>query len=786
MANILTRINFNPIGGGSAAINVTYDNTVSGLAADNVQDAIDEVQAEIVVLQGDVSDITDDVADLVVLSGVPAGSTNLGTFTGSVIPDNSDNKEALQALETAIEAIPDPLFYAGTWNATTNTPDLDQPSARVPGAVYYVTVGGTHNFGSFGGSITFAAGDKVVFNGTTWDKWDQTDEVVSVFGRIGAVVAVSGDYTAAQVTNVPAGTIAAVTVQAAITELDGDIQGHITNTTGAHAGSAISNIPSGNLSATNVQSALNELQTDVDTRALHVLPSTNQVAYVSYLSGNDSTGDGSYDKPFKTIIYAMTTITDATQNKPYVIQLLADRQIETADILVKPYVSIVGLGQRATYIRSPGFNIKPDPSHATNNSWVLLKNFYLGGGTGINWDLNSLGGSNCVLIIEGITNSGILTYKGRNAGGGDYLEMYVGIQFGTVTLDSVYAQVQTWEVVSQVNLTNSQGISGTGATLNNIVLDSNMVIDGATVALNNVAWEGTTTLTTTNTVTIDSFRGLPPVSRQTLSGGTTITQSDDASMIKFDPSGSLVSTNVQDVIDEVQTEIVDHIADPTGAHAASAISNTPSGNLSSTNVQGALNELQTDVDTRATSAALTTETNARIAADGVLQTNITTVQSNLDNHIADSTAAHAASAVSVIPTGNLTSTEVQAALEELQEEIDNFSPGSPGDIQETSFSASNNISSPANVTGFVFSNAVVRSFQSQLSITIDATSDLFAEYSISGIQRGSDWKISINYTGDVCGIDFSITTAGQIQYTSTNVSGFVSNTMKFRATTNSV
>jgi hypothetical protein len=44
--------------------------------------------------------------------------------------------------------------------------------------------------------------------------------VDSVFGRTGAVVAVSGDYTATQVTNTPAGNVAAITVQGAINELD--------------------------------------------------------------------------------------------------------------------------------------------------------------------------------------------------------------------------------------------------------------------------------------------------------------------------------------------------------------------------------------------------------------------------------------------------------------------------------------------------------------------------------------------------------------------------------------
>ncbi len=49
-----------------------------------------------------------------------------------------------------------------------------------------------------------------------------TADVTTVHGRTGAVVAVNGDYTATNITNAPAGDIAAVTVQAALDELDGD------------------------------------------------------------------------------------------------------------------------------------------------------------------------------------------------------------------------------------------------------------------------------------------------------------------------------------------------------------------------------------------------------------------------------------------------------------------------------------------------------------------------------------------------------------------------------------
>jgi hypothetical protein len=46
--------------------------------------------------------------------------------------------------------------------------------------------------------------------------------VSSVFGRTGAVAAANGDYNAGNITNTPAGTIEAITVQAALNELDTD------------------------------------------------------------------------------------------------------------------------------------------------------------------------------------------------------------------------------------------------------------------------------------------------------------------------------------------------------------------------------------------------------------------------------------------------------------------------------------------------------------------------------------------------------------------------------------
>lgn len=112
--------------------------------------------------------------------------------------------------------------------------------------------------------------------------------------------------------------------------------------------------------------------------------------------------------------------------------------------------------------------------------------------------------------------------------------------------------------------------------------------------------------------------------------------------------------------------------------------------------------------------------------------------------------------------------------------------GSEGDIPETSFAMANDVSTPANVTGFVFSNTVVRSFRALVSIEIDADTDAFEMYDIIGINKGGSFEISQSSVGDESGVVFSITAGGQIQYTSANSAGFVSGSIKFRAETTSV
>jgi hypothetical protein len=90
--------------------------------------------------------------------------------------------------------------YKGTWNASTNNPTLNNPpAASTKGDYYVVSTAGTQF------SITFGVGDWIISNGTAWEKVDLTDAVSSVFGRTGAVVGVSTDYSAVGITNTAIG-----------------------------------------------------------------------------------------------------------------------------------------------------------------------------------------------------------------------------------------------------------------------------------------------------------------------------------------------------------------------------------------------------------------------------------------------------------------------------------------------------------------------------------------------------------------------------------------------------
>lgn len=88
------------------------------------------------------------------------------------------------------------LSYQGTWDASTST---GAPATTKQKGDYYVcSKGGRYNPDGTqiaSGVQAFAVGDWAVYNGTSWDKVDNTDAVTMVNGQIGSVQTYKGEYS---------------------------------------------------------------------------------------------------------------------------------------------------------------------------------------------------------------------------------------------------------------------------------------------------------------------------------------------------------------------------------------------------------------------------------------------------------------------------------------------------------------------------------------------------------------------------------------------------------------
>lgn len=199
------------------ASEITYDNTTSGLTATNVQGAIDEVEGRVDTIEG---------------------QTYVNSFngrTGAVTAASSDYDAVQVDYNNATSGL----------TATNTQAAIDEVEGRVDTAESNIST----NTGNISTNNTLI-----------------TDHIADAVDA----------HDASAISNVPAGNLAATDVQGALNELqsdvdtralDADLTAHLNDAVDAHDASAISTVPAGNLAATDVQGALDELQTDIDTRA---------------------------------------------------------------------------------------------------------------------------------------------------------------------------------------------------------------------------------------------------------------------------------------------------------------------------------------------------------------------------------------------------------------------------------------------------------------------------------------------------------------------------------------
>ena len=675
------------------------------------------------------------------------------------------------------------------------------------------------------------------------------------------------------------------------------INNHINDSVDAHDASAISNVPSGNLAATDVQAALNELQSDVDSRALDsaVIKKDGSVAF---------TADQSMGGFKLTGLAAPSSSSDAA-TKGYVDSALeglrpkeAVRVATTAPITIATDLNAGDVIDGITLVAGDRVLVKDQASAAQNGIYIA------GASPARSSDFDSLS------PIDEINKAYVAVQQGTvNAG-----KLFV--QYGAVAvLNTDPINFTFFNSVS--GLVGGDGITVSGS---NISVDHDgqglqfvadqlaLELDGSTLSKSASGLKLSDTAVTpgsygsaseTVSITVDQQGRLTSASEQAISitasqvsdfneaaqdaVGAALTDTASVDLVYNDGANTISATVLPSGVDHdalqnfVANEHIDHSAVQIQTSANSGLSG--GGDITATrslvvDINGTTAETvadnadeiliwdssanarrkmtranfisgsgpsNTDGLPEGTTNLYFTEERAQDAVGSILSDSssidftyndgantITAAvlpagvdHDALNNFVANEHVDHssvqiatAANTSGLSGGGNITATRnlsvditgttslganvdsadeliiydvsASALKKATRSQLLGGAATSAGDLAEQSFSLANNQASLANITGFAFNNAVVRSFEALVSVQIDATADLFEAFKITGIQKGSDWDISIIATGDDSLVALSITSAGQMQYTSSNYAGFSAGTLKFRAITTSI
>lgn len=118
----------------------------------------------------------------------------------------------------------------------------------------------------------------------------------------------------------------------------------------------------------------------------------------------------------------------------------------------------------------------------------------------------------------------------------------------------------------------------------------------------------------------------------------------------------------------------------------------------------------------------------------------------------------------------------------------NITP-SVGDLSKEQIFMGNHNVVQQPITGFIFSDPVIKSFNGSLCITVTTSTptQLDALYTVKTLKKSSGWIIDYSYIGDNLSITLDIdSVTGQIRYTSPLIVNWVSTEMHFRGTTTTI
>jgi hypothetical protein len=161
---------------------------------------------------------------------IPRGDTGATGATGAGVATGGTTGQVLVKAsnvnyDTTWATITGTLVYQGSWNASTNTPTLTS-SVGTNGYYYVVGTSGSTNLN---GITDWVVGDWAIFNGSVWQKIDNTDLVSSVNGQTGVVVLDAADVGALSTLTSTDGSVTITSPNATTRDLSVAISGSTTN-----------------------------------------------------------------------------------------------------------------------------------------------------------------------------------------------------------------------------------------------------------------------------------------------------------------------------------------------------------------------------------------------------------------------------------------------------------------------------------------------------------------------------------------------------------------------------
>ena len=138
----------------------------------------------ITALTGEASASGPGSASVTLLNSAVIGKVLTGlNITGGAVSASDSILSAFGKVQNQINGLVGGVIYKGTWNAETNTPTLTS-SVGTQGWYYIVSVPGSTDLN---GITDWKDGDWAIYNGSVWQKVDNTDAVISVNGQVGIV-----------------------------------------------------------------------------------------------------------------------------------------------------------------------------------------------------------------------------------------------------------------------------------------------------------------------------------------------------------------------------------------------------------------------------------------------------------------------------------------------------------------------------------------------------------------------------------------------------------------------